>query len=102
MGAAARAARWHLQARTRHRQSFFFCFILILVAMLDYDYYPRKSPHAHHGAACFKKWNDQRVPDFLVQAFACICPSPQGSAKIFYLKPDTLGRVLTFSAIMVW
>ena len=46
--------------------------------MCNYDYYPRKSPHAHHGAACSKngmtKWFR-----FLGQTCAHICPSPQSS-----------------------
>jgi hypothetical protein len=39
----------------------FSCFILMLVAMLNYDYYPRTSLHAYHGAACSKDRMTKRL-----------------------------------------
>ncbi len=46
--------------------------------MLNFDYYPRKSPHAHHGAACSENGMTKGF-QYFGQAFACICPSLQSS-----------------------
>ncbi len=46
--------------------------------MLNYDYHPRKSPHAQHGAACTK---NGMTEGFQCSGQACprICPLPQSS-----------------------